>query len=175
MARNLFFIGFMGTGKSTVSAAYSKKYGRPVFEADDILTQRAGMSINEIFDTMGEEAFRNMETDLCREMTTLSDQLISCGGGMPMRPENVAYMKQNGLVVLLEATPETILDRVKGDNSRPILNGNMNVEYIAQLKGKRYPAYHDAADVIVWTDGKSVDEIVEEVHESVHRAGQSPV
>lgn len=175
MERNIFFIGFMGSGKTTISAAFSKKYQRKLIEADDILVERAGMSVNEIFATQGEQAFRDMETELCRELVNLDDHVVSCGGGIVVRPQNVEYMKKNGVIILLEATPETILDRVKGSTARPILNGHMNVEYIAELKKKRAEAYQSAADLVIHTDGKAVDEIVEEVYESIYRTGQSQI
>ncbi|MCD8009957.1 MAG: shikimate kinase [Lachnospiraceae bacterium] len=175
MEKNLFFIGFMGSGKTTISAAFSKRFSRNLIEADDIIVERAGMSVKDIFATQGEEAFRDMETQLCRELVELNDYVVSCGGGMPVRPQNVEYMKKNGFVVLLEARPETILDRVKGSDERPILNGHMNVDYIAELQQKRANAYRSAADIVVQTDGKSVDEIVEEVYESIRRARQSSI
>ena len=175
MAKNLFFIGFMGSGKTTISSAYSKKYNRELIEADDIIVERAGMPVTEIFATQGEQAFRDMETALCKELVDLNDHVVSCGGGMPVRPQNVEYMKKNGFIILLEAEPQTILDRVKGFTTRPLLNGNMNVEYIAQLKQKRADIYANAADVVIHTDNKSVEQILEEVHESIHRAGQSQI
>ena len=175
MAKNLFFIGFMGSGKTTVSTAFAKKYNRRKIEADDIIIERAGMPVKDIFAKYGEEHFRDMETQICRELVDISDHVVSCGGGMPVRPQNVEYMKKNGFVILLEATPETILDRCKGTDERPILNGHMNVEYIAALQAKRRDAYHNAADIVIQTDDKTVEEIVEEVYESIHRAGQSSI
>ena len=175
MAKNLFFIGFMGSGKTTVSRAFAEKYQRRHIEADDIITERAGMPVKDIFAKLGEPHFRDMETQICRELVDISDHVVSCGGGMPVRPENVEYMKKNGFIVLLEAEPETILNRVKDDDSRPLLNGHMNVEYIAQLKAKRAALYAAAADITVYTDDKTVDEVVEAVYESIHRAGQSSI
>ncbi len=175
MAKNLFFIGFMGSGKTTVSKAFAKKYHCRHIEADDIIAEREGMSVKDIFARKGEPYYRDLETGLCRELSELSDYVISCGGGMAVRPQNVEYMKKNGFVIRLEATPETILERVKGDDSRPLLNGHMNVEYIAQMKAKRADCYAAAADITVQTDKLTVDEVVEAVYESIHRAGQSPV
>lgn len=172
MAKNLFFIGFMGSGKTTVSKAFAEKYHRQHIEADDIIIERAGMPVKDIFAKYGEQHFRDMETQICRELIDISDHVVSCGGGMPVRPENVEYMKKNGFVILLEATPETILKRVKDDDSRPLLNGHMNTEYIAQLKAKRADLYAAAADITVETDDKTVDEVVEAVYRSVRETGQ---
>lgn len=173
MSKNLFFIGFMGSGKTTISAAFSKKYNRKNIEADDIIKAREGMSIKDIFAQKGEPYFRDLETKLYAELAEMSDCVISCGGGSVCRPENVASMKRGGFVVLLEARPETILERVKDSDQRPVLNGNMNVEYIANLKQKRAAAYASAADIVVHTDDKTVDEVVEDVYQSIHRARQS--
>ena len=89
--------------------------------------------------------------------------VISCGGGAALREENVVEMKKNGRVVLLTASPETIYERVKDSTERPILNGHMNVEYIAELMEQRREKYEAAADACVAVDGKSVDEICEEI------------
>ena len=87
----------------------------------------------------------------------------SCGGGVVMREENADHMKKNGRVVLLTAKPETIYERVKDSDERPILNGNMNVEYISGLMEKRKERYEAVADVTVATDGKNVTQICEEI------------
>ena len=92
-----------------------------------------------------------------------SSIVISCGGGAALREENVAEMKKNGRVVLLTASPHTIYERVKGQYRRPILNGNNNVEFIAELMEKRREKYEKAADIVIYTDGKSVLQICEEL------------
>ncbi len=114
------------------------------------------MSIPDIFATYGEEYFRNLETELLRELRAENGCVISCGGGVALREENVAEMKKNGRVVLLTASPETIYERVKDSNDRPLLNGNKNVEFIADLMEKRREKYEAAADVVIRTDHKTV-------------------
>ena len=89
--------------------------------------------------------------------------MISCGGGVALREENVAEMKKNGRVVLLTASPETIYERVKDSNDRPLLNGNKNVEFIADLMEKRREKYEAAADVVIRTDHKTVLQSCEEL------------
>ena len=105
-----------------------------------------------------------METELLRELALTGDTVISCGGGMALRRENVELMKKNGIVILLTAQPDTILERVKGSTSRPLLNGHMNTEYIAELMAERRPAYLAAADAVVETDGRSAEDIAAEVY-----------
>lgn len=93
--------------------------------------------------------------------------VVSCGGGAVLREENVALMKKNGTIVLLTAEPETIFERVRHSSERPVLNGNMNVEYIAGLMEKRRPKYEAAADLVVATDGKRTEEICKEICEMI--------
>lgn len=167
---NIYLIGFMGCGKTSVSLAMHKKYGKTVVEADDIIVEKVGMSINEIFAQHGEEYFRDQETAVLVDMADQKDVIVSCGGGMILRPQNVSLMKENGVIVLLDATPETILERLKDDDSRPKLRGRKTVEGIQELKSKRAAAYAGAADLTIDTDGKTIEEVAEELYASVHRA-----
>ena len=137
---NIFLIGFMGAGKSTISDYLKNVLAMDVVEMDQCIVERQGMSI--------------------------SDVVVSCGGGVPMRERNVTEMKKNGRVVLLTAKPETILERVKDNHDRPLLENNKNVSFIADLLEKRRAKYEAAADIVVETDGKSELEICEEL---IHR------
>ena len=167
-ARNLFdynivLIGFMGAGKSTISEFLKTVFAMEVIEMDQIIAERQGMSISDIFETYGEEYFRDLETNLLIEMQSKKNMVISCGGGVPMRERNVVEMKKNGRVVLLTAKPETILNRVKDNHDRPLLEGNKTVPFIADLMEKRREKYQAAADIVIETDGKSELEICEEL------------
>ena len=142
---NIVLIGFMGAGKSTISDFLRTVFAMEVVEMDQIIAEREGMSISDILETYG---------------------VISCGGGVPMRERNVVEMKKNGRVVLLTAKPETILNRVKDNHDRPLLEGNKNVSFIGDLMEKRREKYQAAADIVIETDGKDKLEICEEL---VHR------
>ena len=163
---NIFLIGFMGAGKSTISDYLKNALAMDVVEMDQCIVERQGMSISDIFETYGEEYFRELETNLLIEMQSQSNVVVSCGGGVPMRERNVAEMKKNGRVVLLTAKPETILERVKDNHDRPLLENNKNVSFIADLLEKRRAKYDAAADIVIQTDGKSELEICEEL---IHR------
>lgn len=163
---NIVLIGFMGAGKSTISDFLKNVFAMDVVEMDQIIAERQGMSISDIFETYGEEYFRELETNLLIEMQSRSNVVVSCGGGVPMRERNVAEMKKNGRVVLLTAKPETILERVKDNHDRPLLENNKNVSFIADLLEKRRAKYEAAADIVIQTDGKSELEICEEL---IHR------
>ena len=160
---NIFLIGFMGVGKSTVSDYLSKILASPQVEMDQVIVNKEHMSINKIFEEYGEEYFRNCETNLLIELQKKNNQIVSCGGGVAMREINVREMKKNGRVVLLTASPETILERVKDSDERPLLRGRKNTEYISELMEIRRPKYRAAADIIVDTDHKNVEEIAEEI------------
>lgn len=160
---NIVLIGFMGSGKSTVSRALGQIFAMDVIEMDQVIADREGMSISEIFEVHGEEYFRNLETELLRELQNRKGVVISCGGGVPMRDENVIEMKKNGKVILLTASPETILNRVKNNHDRPLLENNKNVTFISELMEKRRNKYEAAADIVIQTDGKSAFEICEEI------------
>ena len=163
---NIFLIGFMGAGKSTISDYLKNALAMDVVEMDQCIVERQGMSISDIFETYGEEYFRELETNLLIEMQSRSNVVVSCGGGVPLRERNVAEMKKNGRVVLLTAKPETILERVRDNHDRPLLENNKNVSFIADLLEKRRAKYEAAADIVIQTDGKSELEICEEL---IHR------
>ena len=160
---NIVLIGFMGTGKSTIARELAKTHQMNIVEMDEEILRRRGKSIADIFKEEGEEYFRDLETALLKELQTKENQVISCGGGAVLREENVRVMKKNGRVVLLTALPQTIYERVKNNTDRPILQGNMNVEYIASLMEKRREKYEKAADIVIATDGKNVSQICEEM------------
>lgn len=170
MENNIYLIGFMGCGKTSVSVEMHRRYGVHRVEIDDLIIEKAGCSINQIFAEKGEECFRDMETATLKELAANHNTIVSCGGGIVLRPENIQTMKESGVIILLDATPATILERVKDDDSRPNLRGKKNVAAIAELKAKRAQAYASAADLKVDTDGKTIAQVAEEIYESVNRA-----
>ena len=165
--QNIFLIGFMGAGKSSIAKELSKKLQMNIVEMDQRIVQEQGMSINEIFEKYGEDHFRDIESQLILDLGNTEPVIVSCGGGVVIRQENSQYMKKSGKVVFLTAKPETIFERVRYSKERPILNGNMNVEFIADLMAKRLPLNEAAADVMIHTDGKTVAQIAEEIIEAV--------
>lgn len=160
---NIFLIGFMGAGKSTVADGLEKMLEMERIEMDAMIAKKQGMSIPEIFEEYGEVYFRNLESNMLIELQKKSQAIVSCGGGVVMRPDNAEHMKKHGRVVLLTASPKTIFERVKDSRERPILNNNMNVAFIEELMEKRREKYLATADVVVETDGKNVVEICEEI------------
>ncbi|MGN0485135.1 MAG: shikimate kinase [Lachnospiraceae bacterium] len=152
---NIVLIGFMGCGKSTISAYLKDIFGMEVIEMDQRIVEQEGMPISEIFEKKGEPYFRDLETNLLISLQQQKNVVISCGGGVPMRERNVAEMKKNGKVVLLRAKPETVFERVKNDHSRPLLEQNKTVEHIAELMEQRRKKYEAAAEIFIDTDAKT--------------------
>ena len=160
---NIVLIGFMGAGKTTISDYLSVAFAMNIVEMDQVIAEREQMSIPDIFATYGEEYFRNLETELLIELQSQKNTVISCGGGVAMRERNVEEMKKNGKVILLTASPETIYERVKDSNERPVLNGRKNVKGISELMEQRREKYEAAADIVVNTDGRTVLEVCEDL------------
>lgn len=167
MKENIFLIGFMGAGKSTIARTLKVQYGMQLIEMDEQIEAEEGMKISELFAARGEEYFRCRETELLERLLQQDNTVVSCGGGVPMRQCNVDIMKRSGKIVYLSAQPETIYERVRHFHTRPLLEGNMNVEYISGLMDARLPKYLAAADITVATDGRSAEEICREIAESI--------
>lgn len=161
--RNLYLIGFMGCGKSTVSHCFERLYGMRSFEMDEEIVKQEGQSIADVFAEKGEAYFREAETSLLKKLGTQDNLVVSCGGGTAMRQCNVDEMKRSGTVILLNVLPQTVYDRVKDTCDRPLLEGKMNVDDIRGLMEKREGRYEGAADFAVRTDGKSAEEICREI------------
>ncbi len=169
---NVFLIGFMGSGKSTVASCLAKDYGMAMIDMDQLIVERENMSIPDIFTQKGEQYFRDVETKLLMEIKAEQNKVVSCGGGVVLRDENIQAMKKGGRVVLLNAKAETILERVKDDDNRPLLRGNKNITFIRDMIEQRRPKYEEVADFVVDTDGKSVNLICKEIIEKVERTGE---
>ncbi len=146
--RNIVLIGMPGSGKTTIAAALSRTLGREAVEADDLISQRAGMSIPEIFAQSGEEGFRALETEVLAEQGKRSGIILSTGGGCVTRPENYPLLHQNGVIFCLTRA----LSKLPTDG-RPISQSTD----LAQLYARREPLYRRFADVMVSNDGAPED------------------
>ena len=131
---NITLIGFMGTGKSTISGYLKDMLALKEVDVDAMIVKNENMAIKDIFAKHGEEYFRACESEAILSLKDCKQSVISCGGGAVIREENVTNLKRTSRIVLLTASPETILSRVKESEERPILNGNMNVEFITQVE-----------------------------------------
>lgn len=164
MNHNIILIGYMGSGKSTVAKELYIKTGMEVIDTDALLVREQGRSINEIFQTEGEAVFRRLETELLRRLSeNTSSYILSTGGGMPVREENREILKSLGTVFFLKAGTDTILERVREDTQRPLLQGTDQRARIAGMLKERTPMYELTADHIIETDGKTVEEVAGEI------------
>jgi shikimate kinase len=161
---NVVLIGYRGTGKSTVGKTVAARLGRTVVSTDDEIVKRTGRTIPEIVAQHGWDYFRNIESEICRELADRDGLVIDTGGGAILRPENVAALKKTGTLFWLTASVATIAQRIGRDTQRPSLTGTKSfVDEIEQVLRERTPKYQAAADHAVSTDGRSVAEIVDEI------------
>jgi shikimate dehydrogenase len=164
-ARNIILEGFMGSGKSLISELLSDELDLELLDTDSAIEEAEGRTISSIFDEDGEEAFRDMETELLGMIVKdhYREMVISLGGGTVIRQENRRLLENAGKVVYLKASPETVYERVKDDDSRPLLKCEDPLARIKELLEKRSDIYEDAADLVIDTDGKSPQDIVKEI------------
>ncbi len=160
MKHNIILIGFMGSGKTCVGEYLAKQLAYGFQDTDQLIEEKTGDSINHIFSIHGEEYFRKLETDLLKEMVpVLEDTVLSTGGGLPIRDENSALLKELGFVVFLKTSKETTVARLQGDRSRPLLQGDELEERVERMLALRTPIYEKTAHDMVITDNKTVGEI----------------
>lgn len=156
---NLYLVGFMGTGKTTVGRALAQRLGMRMIDVDAEIERREGMTVPEIFKQRGEPAFREMEREFITAGHPTTDCIVSCGGGLVVQPGMIEELRRRGIVVCLTARPETILARTQGNKNRPLLETEDPLARIRELLEKREPAYR-AAGTQVLTDMRPLAEIV---------------
>jgi len=161
LLKNIVIIGFMGSGKSTVGRSLHQRLGYPLVDMDQVIEQRAGKSISEIFATDGEPAFRDIETALLRELgdPAAPRRIISTGGGIVGRAENRTLLKSLGYVVWLHAPAAVILARTNKSHSRPLLHTGDPAARIKTLMAEREPLYRETAHLKLDTTGLRCDEL----------------
>ena len=168
---NIVLIGFMGCGKSSVGKKLAGALGYEFSDTDAMIEEAYGKTISAMFAEEGEEYFRNAETELLRKLSTEAEGLVlATGGGMPMREENAALLREIGTVVFLEAKIETILERLQNDTGRPLADGEDREKRLRPLYEKRLPVYQEAADYILDTEDKSFYAIIEEIKNAAEAA-----
>lgn len=161
---NIVLIGYRGTGKSSVGKLLAERSGRAFVSTDDEIVRRAGQTIPEIVKQHGWDHFRDIESEVCRDLAGRDQLIIDTGGGAVLRQENAACLKSNGLLFWLTAEVPTISRRIGGDTQRPSLTGAKSfVEEIEEVLRERTPKYQSAADQVIATDHKTVSEIADAI------------
>lgn len=168
MGTHIILIGFMGAGKTTVGRCLSEKTSWSLFDTDQLIEKQAGMSISRIFEVQGEEEFRRLETETIKAlMNREEDWILSAGGGMPLREENRRLLREAGYVVYLKVEPRTVLHRLKGDTTRPLLSGGDVRKKVEELLEYRDPVYESAAHVIIKADNPYPDRIADQIRRKI--------
>lgn len=163
-ANNIILTGFMGAGKTTIARSIAEKTGYAMKEMDEMIEEKMGMTVAEIFEKYGEPYFRDIESELAAEIAAMKNAVVSCGGGTVLRQQNVDALSSSGTIILLRVKPETVFERVsKNAGRRPLLAKYMSRGYISWLMKKRSSAYHNAASYIVDVDGRSTEDIADEI------------
>lgn len=164
MKNNIVLIGFMGSGKTSVGIRLSYSLKRTLIDTDKWIEQRQRMTVSDIFARDGESAFRRLETECLKELIKTTDkQIISAGGGLPVKEENRPLLKQLGKVFYLQVSPETIYERLKTDTTRPLLQVADPLKQIKILLEERESIYKACADVTLEVSDSTFDEIIEQV------------
>jgi len=171
-APHLIFIGFMGSGKSSIGRGLSYKLKRAFCDTDKMIEEMEKMTVSEIFGQKGEKYFRGLETQVLRDIRSdLSPKIYSLGGGTPVQMQNQPLIKKCGTVVYLRISPEQVYERLKGDTKRPLLQCSDPLSKIKELIAVRSPAYERCADIIVDTGDTERDDVMKDVLRKLEKAG----
>ena len=163
-----------GSGKSTVGRQLGRRLGLPFFDSDHVIEQRIGCRIREFFEREGEAAFRDMEQDVLKDLTSGGSRVLATGGGAVLRPENRAQLRSHGQVVYLRSTPEELYRRVRHDTNRPLLQVADPLDKLRSLYAERDPLYRETAHFQIETGRPSVPTLVNMIAMQLELAGVLP-
>lgn len=165
---NVILIGFMGSGKTSVGEQLASQLLFTFKDTDHLIEEQVGNTIKHVFETKGEAYFRDLETDLLKRLLhEYKETILSSGGGVPVREENRKLLRELGTVIYLRASKETLLQRLRGDQTRPLLQGASLEAKINQLLQDREVIYQETSHIQIDTDYKSINEIVSEICQSL--------
>lgn len=168
LTRPVFFVGFMGAGKTSVSRRLARLCGIASIDMDSYIERREGRRIRDIFAEDGEGHFRDLETQVLREVTQGDPVLVSCGGGVVLRPENRAILREGGFVVFLKVQADEAKSRISDPSTRPLLG---DAEAARKTNAERLPLYEEVADATVDTSGKGVTALAYKVKSILEKEG----
>lgn len=146
---NIYLVGLMGAGKTTIGKALAKRLGWRFVDSDHEIEARTGVSIPTIFEIEGEEGFRRRETQVLRELTALPHIVMATGGGVVIAEENRQLLRDNGFVVYLDVSPAQLYERTRHDRNRPLLQVADPLRRLQELLEVRGPYYREVADLVV--------------------------
>ena len=169
---NIVFYGFMGTGKNLIAKKLARDYHLLYMEMDEVIEKEAGLSINEIFEQLGEEHFRVLERSLVERLAESTGNVISTGGGVVLDVRNIRDFDKNGIGICLWASPEVIYERTKKEKHRPLLNVPDSLQTIKKLLSFREP-YYKKIRYHIDTSEMSPEEVLAEVKSIIEKEGNS--
>jgi shikimate kinase len=172
MSGNIFLVGMMGAGKTTVGRALAQRLERVFVDSDRILVERTGVPVATIFEIEGEAGFRRRESAILAELAQGNDQVVATGGGAVLSTDNRAVMRASGTVVYLRARIDNLWERTRHDASRPLLATPDPRATLASLLDARDPLYREAAHLIVDTGTQSAATLVARVVAALERNGR---
>ncbi len=160
--KNIYLVGMMGSGKSVTGKHLAELLNRRFVETDQLIVEGTGISVQQIFEEMGEPAFRQLESDILKEVSQFQNSVVSLGGGAVILDGNLELIKTTGTVIYLRSKPETLWQRVCSDKGRPLLNVADPFKRIKELLDER-KSFYEQADLMVDTDGKTAEAVAEEI------------
>ena len=160
---NVFLVGLMGSGKTTVGKLLSKQLRKPFYDSDHEIVRRTGVTIPMIFEVEGEAGFRKREEQVLAELTQLEGIVLATGGGAVLSARNRAQLKQHGRVVYLRGTVDELWQRTRHDRNRPLLQSPDPKACLRELYLQRDPLYREIAGLIVDTGRQNVNALVHQL------------
>lgn len=167
--KNVFLVGVMGAGKSTIGRALASLLSMPFFDSDHEIEVRTGAAVTLIFEIEGEAGFRQREASVIEELTRGENIVLATGGGVVLMEENRRHLRERGTVVYLQASLETLLERTRHDRDRPLLQTGDREGVLKKLVTQRDPLYRDVAHIVVETTHRPPATVAREI---VKRLGQ---
>lgn len=164
MQNNIILVGMMGAGKSTIGRQLARKLNLTFYDSDKVIEERTGVPIPTIFEIEGEAGFREREEQVIAELTALPNILLATGGGSVLRETNRQRIKAGGYVIYLRANAEHLLQRLKHDRSRPLIQTSYPLQALRALLKAREPLYLEVADLIVPTGKQQVSVILRDIY-----------
>jgi shikimate kinase len=164
MKNNIALIGFMGAGKTVTGRALASELEMDFVDLDDVIEEKTGKTISDIFSGQGELAFRDLETEALNDACAKQYTVIACGGGVVMRKENIAMLNRSALVVYLWAETSTLLQRISASQGkRPLLDVEDPAAAIDEILRSRITFYEKTADITVDTTGLTTNSVVRQI------------
>jgi shikimate kinase len=160
---NIFFVGLMGAGKTTIGKLLAKKLKKTFFDTDHEIEKKLGVKVSVIFELEGEEGFRKRETQMIDELSSKKDIILATGGGAILSEENRALLKERGKVIYLNAKPQHLAKRMGYDKDRPLLQQGNMLETLNQLYKDRHPLYLNVASFVVDTGQQKTQTIINKI------------